>query len=164
MATTTFFLLVIMSTVGFHHLFANEIELFLNNVKVSKKVVVNPDKTGDYSTISDAVLAAPNNALVGDGYFVIHIVAGVYHEYISIPTHKKYLMMIGDGIGKTIITGNRSSSDGWGSSGSATFGNVIFSFGKSVLFSFFFSFLQGLSGFISETVIILPSWIMRIIF
>ncbi|KDP23453.1 hypothetical protein JCGZ_23286 [Jatropha curcas] len=111
-----------MSTVGFHHLFANEIELFLNNVKVSKKVVVNPDKTGDYSTISDAVLAAPNNALVGDGYFVIHIVAGVYHEYISIPTHKKYLMMIGDGIGKTIITGNRSSSDGWGSSGSATFG------------------------------------------
>ncbi|KAL1350695.1 pectinesterase-like [Arachis hypogaea] len=94
------------------------------NVVVSQMVVVNPDGSGDYTTINDAVNAAPNNTLGINGFFVIYVVAGVYEEYVSIPKTKQYLMMIGDGINRTIITGNRSVTDGWTTFNSATFAVV----------------------------------------
>ncbi|KAG4916826.1 hypothetical protein JHK87_054383 [Glycine soja] len=96
-------------------------QLAPDNVVVSQRVVVNPDGSGNFTTINDAVVAAPNNTGVGNGFFVIHVVAGVYEEYVSIPKNKQYLMMIGDGINQTIITGNRSVVDGWTTFNSATF-------------------------------------------
>lgn len=54
---------------------------------------------------------------------MIYVVAGVYEEYVSIPKNKMNLMMVGDGINKTIITGNHSYVDGWTTYHSATFGN-----------------------------------------
>lgn len=94
-----------------------------NNVQVNQTVVVNPDGSGNFTTITDAVNAAPNNTDGSNGFFVIHVVAGVYQEYVSIPKTKTYLMMIGDGINQTVITGNRSVVDGWTTFNSATFGN-----------------------------------------
>ncbi|XP_019164894.1 PREDICTED: probable pectinesterase/pectinesterase inhibitor 7 [Ipomoea nil] len=91
-------------------------------VKVREAVVVNPDGTGDYSTVSAAVAAAPKNGEAGGGYYVIRVAAGVYEEYVKIGSSKKYVMMIGEGINKTIITGNRSVVDGWTTFGCATFG------------------------------------------
>ena len=93
-----------------------------DNVAVSQMVVVNPDGSGDYTTINDAVAAAPNNTGGSNAFFVIYVVAGVYEEYVSIPKYKQYLMMIGDGINQTIITGNRSVAGGWTTFNSATFG------------------------------------------
>ncbi|KAJ8752500.1 hypothetical protein K2173_004788 [Erythroxylum novogranatense] len=92
-----------------------------NSILVSQIVVVDPYGAGDFTTISDAVAAAPNNTAIGNGYFVIYVVAGVYFEYVSIPKNKKYVLMIGDGINQTIITGNRSVDDGWTTFNSATF-------------------------------------------
>ncbi|KAF2307279.1 hypothetical protein GH714_026068 [Hevea brasiliensis] len=100
------------------------LEAFTDGVSVSKMVVVNPNGSGDFATITDAVNSAPNNPASSDGYFVIYVVAGVYNEYVSIPKNKKYLMMIGDGINHTIITGNRSVVDGWTTFNSATFAVV----------------------------------------
>lgn len=100
------------------------LERFTDGVSVSKMVVVNPYGNGDFATITDAVNSAPNNTGSGDGYFVIYVVAGVYNEYVSIPKNKKYLMMIGDGINQTIITGNRSVVDGWTTFNSSTFGKL----------------------------------------
>ncbi|KAK4786276.1 hypothetical protein SAY86_002965 [Trapa natans] len=93
-----------------------------NSVVVSDIVVVSQNGTGNFSTINDAISAAPNNSAGTDGYFVIYVTAGVYEEYVSIAKNKKYLMMIGDGINQTIITGNRSVVDGWTTFNSATFG------------------------------------------
>ncbi|KAK4378891.1 hypothetical protein RND71_000753 [Anisodus tanguticus] len=90
-------------------------------LKIRQKVVVNPDGTGDYTTINDAIAAAPSNSLAGEGYYQIYVVAGVYHEYVSIAANNKYLMMVGDGIDKTIITGNRNVPDGWTTFNCATF-------------------------------------------
>ncbi|KAL2345642.1 hypothetical protein Fmac_006927 [Flemingia macrophylla] len=89
-------------------------------------VVVNPDGSGNFTSINDAVGAAPNNTGGSNvnGFFVIHVVAGVYEEYVSIPKNKQYLMMVGDGINQTIITGNRSVVDGWTTFNSATFAVV----------------------------------------
>ncbi|KAI8025060.1 putative pectinesterase/pectinesterase inhibitor 7 [Camellia lanceoleosa] len=82
-------------------------------VKVNNMVIVNKDGSGNFTTISDAVAAAPNNTAANMGYFMIYVVGGVYKEYILIAKSKQYLMVVGDGINKTIITGNHSVADGW---------------------------------------------------
>lgn len=97
---------------------------FEDGVSVRQMVVVNQNGTGDFANITDAVNAASNNTASSDGYFVIYVVAGVYNEYVFIPKNKKYLMMIGDGINQTIITGNRSVVDGWTTFNSFTFGKI----------------------------------------
>ncbi|KAG5626047.1 hypothetical protein H5410_011265 [Solanum commersonii] len=90
-------------------------------LKIRQKVVVNPDGSGNYTSINDAIAAAPIDSIEDEGYYQIYVVAGVYNEYVSIAANKKYLMMVGDGIDKTIITGNRNVHDGWTTFNSATF-------------------------------------------
>ncbi|OIV90976.1 hypothetical protein TanjilG_16936 [Lupinus angustifolius] len=91
------------------------------DVMVSDIVVVSQDGSGNFTTISDAIAAAPNKSLSTDGYFLIYVTAGVYDENVSIDKKKTYLMMVGDGINQTIITGNRSVIDGWTTFNSASF-------------------------------------------
>ncbi|XP_023636498.1 probable pectinesterase/pectinesterase inhibitor 51 isoform X2 [Capsella rubella] len=57
-----------------------------------------------YKTVQDAVNAAP----VGNGKrkFVIKISEGVYEETVIVPFEKKNVVFIGDGMGKTVITGS----------------------------------------------------------
>ncbi|KAI3414364.1 uncharacterized protein J3R85_016359 [Psidium guajava] len=95
-----------------------------DSVLVSDIVVVSQDGTGNFTSINDAVAAAPNNTNSISGYFLIYVTGGVYQEYVSIAKNKKYLMMIGDGINQTVITGNRSVVDGWTTFNSATFAVV----------------------------------------
>jgi len=97
----------------------------VDNVMVRQKVIVNPNGSGDFVTINDAVDAAPTKTGTNNGYHVIYVVAGIYSEYVSIPKSKENLMIVGDGIGRTIITGNRSVVDGWTTFQSATFGKLI---------------------------------------
>ncbi|XP_031498041.1 pectinesterase-like [Nymphaea colorata] len=83
-------------------------------------VVVAQDGSGNYRTITDAIAAAPFKSDGGSGYFVIHVKAGEYQEQVTIDKKKKYIMMVGDGIGKTIITGSRSVGGGSTTFNSAT--------------------------------------------
>lgn len=92
------------------------------SVVVSDIVVVSKDGSGNFTTINDAIAAAPNNTAVTDGYFVIIITEGVYQEYVSIAKNKKFLMLIGDGINRTIVTGDHNVVDGFTTFNSATFG------------------------------------------
>ncbi|KAG6701338.1 hypothetical protein I3842_08G160700 [Carya illinoinensis] len=96
----------------------------MGNILVSRRVVVNPNGSGNFKTINDAVAAAPNNTGTSNSYFVIHVVAGVYAEYVSIAKNKQNLMMIGDGVNRTVITGNHSVADGWTTFNSSTFAVV----------------------------------------
>lgn len=91
-----------------------------SQVNVSDIVVVSQDGSWNFTSINDAINVAPNNTNGANGYFLIYITAGVYEEYIAIPKNKKYLMLVGDGINQTIITGNRSVVDGWTTFNSAT--------------------------------------------
>ncbi|KAJ7957001.1 Pectinesterase [Quillaja saponaria] len=59
---------------------------------------------GCYKTVQEAVNAAPDNA--GTRRFVIHIKEGVYEETVRIPLEKKNVVFLGDGMGKTVITGS----------------------------------------------------------
>ncbi|ESW35128.1 hypothetical protein PHAVU_001G209300 [Phaseolus vulgaris] len=95
-----------------------------DSVLVNDIVVVSQDGSGNFTTINDAVAAAPNNTAAADGYFLIFITAGVYQEYVSIIKNKRYLMMIGDGINQTIITGDHNVVDNFTTFNSATFAVV----------------------------------------
>ncbi|KAF8661781.1 hypothetical protein HU200_056735 [Digitaria exilis] len=94
-------------------------------VAVVGEVTVDQSGAGNYTTVGDAVAAAPTNLGGSSGYFVIRVAAGVYEENVVVPKNKKYVMMIGDGIGQSVITGNRSVVDGWTTFNSATFGEFL---------------------------------------
>ncbi|XP_010526022.1 PREDICTED: probable pectinesterase/pectinesterase inhibitor 44 [Tarenaya hassleriana] len=87
-----------------------------NDVKVD--VTVALDGTGDFTKITDAVKAAPDYS---SKRFVIYVKKGVYSENVEIKKKKWNLVMIGDGIDVTVISGNRSFIDGWTTFRSATF-------------------------------------------
>ncbi|KAI3805904.1 hypothetical protein L1987_21792 [Smallanthus sonchifolius] len=84
-------------------------------------LVVAKDGTGNFTTIGDALNAAPNMSTTR---FVIYIKAGAYYEYLEIDSRKTMIMLVGDGIGKTLIKGNRSVIDGWTTFRSATVATV----------------------------------------
>lgn len=88
---------------------------------INDVVIVSQDGSGNFSTINDAVAAAPNKTEADDGYFLIYVSAGVYEENVYIDKKQRYIMMIGDGINQTIITGNRSVVDNYTTFQSATF-------------------------------------------
>lgn len=97
-----------------------------DQIAVRDIVVVSQDGSGNFTTINEAIAAAPNNSAPSDGYFLIFVSAGIYEEYVSIAKNKRYLMMIGDGINQTVVTGNRSVVDGWTTFNSATFGKCFY--------------------------------------
>ncbi|KAJ0906433.1 putative pectinesterase [Helianthus annuus] len=70
-------------------------------------VVVAQDGSGDFKSIQTAVDYAIHR--VPHKRFVIYVKAGIYEEYLEIPVTVKWIKMYGDGINKTIITGNRHS-------------------------------------------------------
>lgn len=75
-----------------------------NNLTIVNAVVAQ-DGSANYNSIQAAVDAAPqNNAKT----WLIHVKAGVYSEYVTVPKSTKNLVLFGDGIGQTIITGSLS--------------------------------------------------------
>uniref|UniRef100_A0A2N9ILC9 Pectinesterase catalytic domain-containing protein n=1 Tax=Fagus sylvatica TaxID=28930 RepID=A0A2N9ILC9_FAGSY len=85
---------------------------------ISANITVASDGSGDFTSIMEAVKAAPNNSLAR---FVIYIKKATYKEYVSIPQNKWNIMMVGDGMDQTIISGSHSNTTGYGTYGSATF-------------------------------------------
>ncbi|KAL9245668.1 hypothetical protein vseg_019293 [Gypsophila vaccaria] len=60
---------------------------------------------GCHASVMEAVKAAPA-WLKGRGKFVIYIKAGVYEEIVRVPLEKRNLVFLGDGKGKTVISGS----------------------------------------------------------
>ncbi|XP_050245281.1 probable pectinesterase/pectinesterase inhibitor 51 [Quercus robur] len=68
-------------------------------------VTVSKDgSSGSYKTVQEAVNAAPEKG--GGKRFVIRIKEGVYEETVKVPLEKKNVVFLGDGMGKTVITGS----------------------------------------------------------
>ncbi|KAM7501198.1 hypothetical protein LguiB_000102 [Lonicera macranthoides] len=72
-------------------------------------LVVAKDGSGNFTTIGEAVAAVPN---MSKTRFVIYIKAGAYYENVEVYRNKSMLMFVGDGIGKTLVKGNRNVVDG----------------------------------------------------
>ncbi|GFQ06138.1 probable pectinesterase/pectinesterase inhibitor 51 [Phtheirospermum japonicum] len=76
----------------------------------------------DFKSVQEAVKAGPDNA---DQRFVIWIKAGVYEETVRVPLEKKNVVFLGDGMGKTVITGSMNvGQQGMTTYNSATVGVI----------------------------------------
>ncbi|CAI0440782.1 unnamed protein product [Linum tenue] len=60
----------------------------------------------DYETVQAAVDSAPDNLPSGGRKFVIRIKEGVYEEIVRVSLEKRNLVFLGDGMGRTVITGS----------------------------------------------------------
>jgi pectinesterase len=96
-----------------------------DGILVNDTVIVGPYGTDNFTTIGDAIAFAPNNSKPEDGYFVIFVREGIYEEYVVVPKNKKNIVLIGEGINQTVITGNHSVIDGWTTFNSSTFGKPM---------------------------------------
>lgn len=72
------------------------------------EVVVAKDGSGDFKMVQEAVNAACNRRPPG-GRYEVHVKVGIYKENVVIPKTVRYVKMFGDGINKTVITGNQHS-------------------------------------------------------
>lgn len=72
--------------------------------------VVALDGSGDYRSIAQAINEAPSYSI---RRYIIYVKRGVYHENIDMKKKKTNIMLVGDGIGQTVITGNRNFMQGW---------------------------------------------------
>ncbi|GAB4844344.1 hypothetical protein Ancab_037707 [Ancistrocladus abbreviatus] len=90
----------------------------LQSSGIKADLVVAQDGSGNYKTVSAAVKAAAKRS--GTGRYVIYVKKGVYKEQVSLGSKLKNIMLLGDGIGKTIITGGKSVGGGSTTFNSAT--------------------------------------------
>ncbi|GER49958.1 plant invertase/pectin methylesterase inhibitor [Striga asiatica] len=85
--------------------------------------VVAADGTGNFTSIQAAVQAAPEHSRMR---FVIYVKRGVYMEYVHIDKKKWNIMLVGDGIDTTVISGSRSYAAGWTTFSTPTFSKIDF--------------------------------------
>ncbi|GFY81142.1 plant invertase/pectin methylesterase inhibitor superfamily [Actinidia rufa] len=91
-------------------------KLLQSSGAANANIVVAQDGSGNYKTVNEAVSAASKRS--GSGRYVIYVKAGTYKENVQIKS--KNIMLVGDGIGKTIITGSKSVGGGSTTFNSAT--------------------------------------------
>lgn len=84
---------------------------------------VAKDGKGNYHTINDAVAAVPKKSPTR---YVINVKEGVYVENVILDKNKWNVMLVGDGKGKTIISGSKNFVDGTPTFATATFGTISF--------------------------------------
>ncbi|CAJ2669987.1 unnamed protein product [Trifolium pratense] len=84
---------------------------------IKANVVVATDGSGKFKTVAEGVASAPDN---GKTTYVIYVKKGTYKENIEIGKKKTNVMLVGDGMDATIITGNLNFIDGTTTFKSAT--------------------------------------------
>ncbi|KAG8381143.1 hypothetical protein BUALT_Bualt06G0091800 [Buddleja alternifolia] len=86
---------------------------------INANIIVSKDGNGTYKTIAEAIKKAPEHS---DRRFIIYVKAGKYQEDIlKVGRKKTNIMFIGDGKGKTVISGGKSVQENMTTFHTATF-------------------------------------------
>ena len=88
---------------------------------VRANLVVAKDGSGHFNTVQAAIDVAGRRK-VTSGRFVIYVKRGIYQENINVRLNNDDIMLVGDGMRSTIITGGRSVQGGYTTYNSATAG------------------------------------------
>ncbi|KAJ6791152.1 putative pectinesterase [Iris pallida] len=91
------------------------------NPVIEANVTVAADGSGDYGTVQEAVDNAPSK---GKSRYVIRVKNGTYVENVMVWKNKTNVMIVGDGVDSTVITGDRNVIDRWTTFNSATLAAV----------------------------------------
>lgn len=95
-----------------------------SDLKKKADIVVAKDGSGKYKTISAALKHVPNKS---DKRTVIYVKKGIYYENVRVEKTKWNVMIIGDGMNVTIVSGSLNFIDGTPTFSTATFGMLNFS-------------------------------------
>lgn len=90
-----------------------------DDLKKKADIVVAKDGSGKYKTISAALKHVPEKS---DNRTVIYVKKGIYYENVRVEKTKWNVMIIGDGMTATIVSGRLNVVDGTPTFSSATFG------------------------------------------
>ncbi|KAJ6428678.1 hypothetical protein OIU84_020362 [Salix udensis] len=71
--------------------------------------IVAQDGSGNYTRITDALKAVPEKS---NKRYVIYVKKGVYFENVRIEKNQWNVMVVGDGMNKTIVSGSLNVVDG----------------------------------------------------
>ncbi|VYS70011.1 unnamed protein product [Arabidopsis thaliana] len=88
---------------------------------VRANLVVAKDGSGHFKTVQAAIDVAGRRKATS-GRFVIYVKRGIYQENINVRLNNDNIMLVGDGMRYTIITGGRSVKGGYTTYSSATAG------------------------------------------
>ncbi|KAL8050766.1 hypothetical protein ABFX02_06G101700 [Erythranthe guttata] len=104
---------------------------------INADIIVSKDGNGTYKTIAEAIKKAPEHS---NRRFIIYVRAGRYEENkLKVGRKKTNIMFIGDGKGKTVISGGKSVQDKLTTFHTASFGKIRSTFGLLLfLFSLFY--------------------------
>ncbi|KAK7314000.1 hypothetical protein VNO77_39221 [Canavalia gladiata] len=123
-AATTVNLRRLMTTLPYHNkqpkwLHSNDHKL-LQTIDLKKKadIVVAKDGSGKYKKISDALKHVPEKS---EKRIVIYVKKGIYYENVRVEKTKWNVMIIGDGMTATIVSGSLNFVDGTPTFSTATF-------------------------------------------
>ncbi|KAJ1420435.1 Pectinesterase, catalytic [Sesbania bispinosa] len=86
---------------------------------IKANVVVAKDGSGKFKTVAEAIASAPDS---GKTRYVIYVKKGTYKENVEIGKKKTNVMLVGDGMDATVITGSLNVIDGSTTFNSATVG------------------------------------------
>jgi len=90
-----------------------------DNLKKKANIVVAKDGSGNFKTITAALKHVPEKS---DKRTVIYVKKGIYNENVRVEKTKWNVMIIGDGMNATIVSGRLNFVDGNPTFSSATFG------------------------------------------
>lgn len=76
---------------------------------IEANVTVAQDGSGQYTTLTEAIAATPNRT---SSRYIIYVKNGTYEENVEVTSSKTNVMIVGDGMDKTIITGSLNFVDG----------------------------------------------------
>ncbi|KAJ4794461.1 Pectinesterase [Rhynchospora pubera] len=85
---------------------------------IQADMVVSKDGNGTHKNIGDAIKAVPN---YNPRRVIIYVKAGRYEENVKVDRKKTNIMFIGDGVGKTVVSGGRSVYENYTTYSTATF-------------------------------------------
>jgi len=106
--------------------FSRQERRLLGSSSIKAGLVVAKDGSGHFRTVQAAIDAASRRRF--KTRFVIHVKRGVYKENIEVDKNNDNIMLVGDGMGVTIITSSRSVQDGSTPFSSATAGEYVIFF------------------------------------
>lgn len=89
---------------------------------IQANAVVAADGSATFKTVKAAVDSVPNG---NKNRYVIYVKKGVYKENVSLGKKKTNVMIVGDGMDATVITGSLNVVDGSTTFNSSTLGNVF---------------------------------------
>ncbi|PKA62234.1 Putative pectinesterase/pectinesterase inhibitor 22 [Apostasia shenzhenica] len=92
--------------------------LHANSTTMRVDAVVAADGSGRFRSIADAVEKAPSHS---SRRYVIFVKKGLYRENVELKKKNTNIMLVGEGMGATVVTGNRNFLQGWTTFRTATF-------------------------------------------